>query len=67
MIEFIQSILGTYTPVTYEVYNAATETYDQIIGNGFSGVDWPYVVGAAAFLIMLWSVFRIIGIFVDKL
>lgn len=67
MVDFIRSILGTYVPVMYSYFDVALEQTHNVIPDGWSGVDWPYLVGAAAFLIMLYSVFRIIGIFVDKL
>lgn len=67
MMAFIESILGPYEPVTYLVYNAVTDSYDSVIGNGFSGVNWLYVITGLAFLVMLYSVFRLIGIFVEKL
>lgn len=67
MIDFIQSILGTYTPVIYQYFDVAMEQYHEVIPAGASGVDWPYIIGGVAFCIMLYSVFRIIGIFVEKL
>lgn len=65
MVEFIQSILGDYEPISY-VYKVGEDTIN-VIPSGVAGVDWRYMIGAIAFLIMLYSIFRIIGIFVDKL
>lgn len=65
MIEFINSILGEYEAISF-VYQVGEDTAD-IIPSGMAGVDWPYMIGAIAFLIMLYSIFRIIGIFIDKL
>lgn len=63
--DLIISIFGVYDPVTYEVpHYAADGTLlytDSIIGNGFSGVDWPYILGVLAFLVVLYCVLRIIG------
>lgn len=67
MIDFIRNLLGTYTPVVYSYFDIAMEQYHDVIPSGMAGVDWPYIIGGIAFLIMLYSVFRIIGIFVDKL
>lgn len=67
MAEFIRSILGTYTPVVYSWFDIALNEYHDYIPEGMAGVDWPYVITGIAFLIMLYSVFRILGIFVDKL
>lgn len=65
MFDYIQSILGDYEPISY-VYKVGEDTFN-IIPSGLSGVDWRYIIGAVAFLIMLYSIFRIIGIFIDKL
>lgn len=53
---FMDILLGPYTPNTY-VDNGVT-----IIASGFAGVDWTYVVRAAAFLLVLYSVFRLVGV-----
>lgn len=67
MADFIRSILGTYVPVVYQYFDIAMEQYHEVIPSGMSGVDWPYIITGIAFLIMLYSVFRIIGIFIEKL
>lgn len=67
MIDFIRSVLGEYVPVVYEYFDIALEQYHEVIPSGMAGVDWPYIIGGLAFLIMLYSVFRIIGIFIEKL
>lgn len=61
MLELITSIFGVYTPVTYEVYNAATETYETVVAQGFAGVDWPYILAVGGFFLVLYSIMRIIG------
>lgn len=54
-IAFLNSLLGTYTPVT--------ETIDGVtrVVSGMAGVDWPYLIRAAVFLLFLWCIWRIIG------
>ena len=52
---FMDILLGTYTPNTY-VDNGVT-----IIASGCAGVDWCYIVRAVAFLLVLYSVFRLVG------
>ena len=47
MINFIRSILGVYTAVTYQVYNEITETYDSVIPAGAAGVDWGYLIAGS--------------------
>ena len=52
---FFDSVLGVYTPVTVTIDGVTTAL------SGFAGVDWPYLVRAAAFLLCLWCVFRLLG------
>lgn len=54
--DLIISIFGTYEPVC--VVNAAGETE---FLTGMAGVDWPYVLGALAFIVSVYCVLRIIG------
>lgn len=61
MLELITSIFGSYTPVTYVIYNAVTESYDTVVAQGFAGVDWPYILAVGGFFLVLYSVMRIIG------
>lgn len=69
MKDLIQSIFGSYTPVTYvhefAQWDVATEQYitmrEEVIPAGLSGVDWTYVLGVLAFLIVLYCILRIIG------
>lgn len=51
-IQFLQNLLGTYTPVVNS---------EGIIPPGMAGVDWPYVIRAVIFMIVIWSMFRILG------
>lgn len=52
---FIDSILGTYVPVSY------TDGSVDIIPSGLSGVDWSYVFSGALLLLTFYCIFRIIG------
>lgn len=69
MKALIQSIFGTYVPITYDTFQTAidsttgqeTSVLVEVIPNGLSGVDWTYVLGVVAFLIMLYCILRIIG------
>lgn len=61
MYDIITEIFGTYQPVTYEVYNSATDSYDVIVASGSAGVDWTYIGGIFLFGLTLFCVFKIIG------
>lgn len=52
---FLDNLLGQYQPITY--------TIDQtnVIPAGLSGIDVPYCVRAAVFIIVLWALLRIVG------
>lgn len=65
MRAFLESILGTYTPVTY-VHYVYDESYNVVestayIPSGLAGVDWTFVFTGLAFLILLYSTLRILG------
>lgn len=50
---FLDTLLGVYTPI-------ANST--GMIPAGFAGVDFPYIVRAVVFIIVLWSLLRILGV-----
>ena len=52
MIEFFQSVLGTYTPILNP---------DETIAIGLAGVDFPYVFRAVFLLVVVYSVLKCIG------
>lgn len=69
MQSIIESIFGTYTPVTYQVTEYIEDTvngvlipntYD-VIPAGLAGCDWTYILGVAVFIVTLYCVLRIIG------
>lgn len=74
MYNFLQSILGTYTPVSYlhefAQWDEATQQYivmrENIIPAGLAGVDWLYVLSGVAFIVVIWCVLRILGGFICK-
>lgn len=53
--QFLDNLLGVYTPITF------ISDGNEVIPPGFAGVDWPYLVRALVFLLILWSIFRILG------
>ncbi|MEA5040029.1 MAG: hypothetical protein VB086_09350 [Clostridiaceae bacterium] len=52
MRDLFIALMGTYTPV---LDAAGNNVY------GVAGVDWPWVFGALAFLVVLWSFFALLG------
>ncbi len=52
MKEFLDALLGTYTPVTNP---------DGLIPSGFAGVDIAYCIRAVVFIVVLYAVLRILG------
>lgn len=68
MKDLILTLFGTYDPVMTQEAVAVTSVdgvtvieYVDVVASGFAGVDWPWVIGAFAFLLCLYSFFRIIG------
>lgn len=52
---FFDSVLGQYTPVTVSI-DGVTQALP-----GLAGVDWPYLVRAAAVLLAFYCVARLLG------
>lgn len=68
---WVESVIGTYTPNTYEVVvvdasGATVGRYDAI-ASGMAGVDWQFLATAALLLIVVWSVFRLLGVLLQNL
>lgn len=63
-LNIINSIIGTYTPVTYEVTTELSDgtlsSYDAV-ASGMAGVDWPWVISAAIYALFIYCIFRLIG------
>lgn len=62
MKAFLESILGSYSPVTYELADGST-----VIPSGLAGVDWLYVLSGVAFLLVIYCTLRVIGGMLCKL
>lgn len=70
MKELLLSLFGAYSPVMTQVYittqdadlGAVTQSYD-VVASGMAGVDWPWLLGVALFALVLWSLFRLLGVF----
>lgn len=69
--DWIASVLGTYTPVTYTVRlvgadGASAGSYTAV-AEGLAGVDWEYIFTALFLLIVVYSVFRLLGVLLSKI
>lgn len=66
----IIDLFGSYQPVTYTEYISYTtadgatmwDSYE-VVASGLAGVDWPWVAGVFLFAIVLYSLFRLLGVF----
>lgn len=69
MVDFISSILGEYTPVTYEaVYGIGSDVVRyNVVPPGLAGVDWLYVLSGVLFIVAVYSVFKILGGLICKI
>lgn len=64
MRDLIESLFGTYIPPTYT--ETVGELTQEVIPSGAAGVDWPYVLGVLAFLLVLYCILRIFGAVISK-
>ena len=66
MRDVVVLVLGDYTPRTQtvtEYLSDGTEvTYTEVIP-GLAGLDWEWIGGAALFALALFSLFKIVGVF----
>lgn len=64
--EVVVSVFGEYQPVTHTVTDHLSDgssvTYEQVVP-GLAGVDWVWLSGVALFALMLYSLFRLLGVF----
>lgn len=60
LVEFFRILLGDYTPVSYMHGN------EVVIPSGMAGMDWPYIIRAVAFLLVFYSIFRLLGVILCK-
>lgn len=70
MRDFIVSLFGVYEPVMTQqavTYTAADGTVVtelvEVVASGAAGLDWPWIMGVLLFAIVLYSLFRILGVF----
>lgn len=67
---WLESILGEYEPVTYTVKTlvadtvnggAISQTYTKV-ADGVAGLDWSFIFTALLLLVVIYSVFRLLGV-----
>lgn len=69
MKDLITALFGEYSPVMTEQYiqtevdGALSTELVEVVASGVAGVDWPWVAGVFLFGIVLWSFFRLLGVF----
>lgn len=56
----ITQIIGSYQP------NANVVDGNLVYLDGAAGVDWVWIMSALLFLLVIWSVFRLIGVLFRK-
>lgn len=69
ILEWLSGILGTYTPVTYQVTKVidGQEIVEDVVAQGLAGVDWQYVLCGLLLLLTIYSVFRLLGILLQSI
>lgn len=65
--DFLISVLGSYEPVTYQVYDAAADAYVDVVANGLAGVDWLYVGSLFLLVVVIYCVLKCIGGLICKI
>lgn len=69
MKSLIIQLFGSYTPVmsqeiiSYTVEDVTYSSVVDVVASGAAGLDWPWIMGVLLFAIVLWSFFRIVGMF----
>ena len=69
MKDLIISIFGEYEPVMTQAIAETTVdgyiSYDmvEVVAAGAAGVDWAWIMGVCLFALVLYSLFRILGVF----
>lgn len=74
ILEWVQSILGEYEPIKYTLTQGVAGTdgniariTSNVIPNGLAGVNIEYLVTACLLLIVIYSVFRLMGVLLQGL
>ena len=65
--DFLVSVLGSYEPVAYEVYDAAADTVSRVIPSGLAGVDWLYVGTLVLLIVVIFCVLKCLGGLICKI
>lgn len=63
MRDVIISVFGDYSPVMSDVLDSEGAVIGEVVASGMAGVDWPYVLGVLGFFLILYSFFRLLGVF----
>lgn len=69
ILDWLSGILGTYTPVTYQTIKIidGNEVVEDIVAQGFAGVDWQYIICGLLLLVTIYSTFRLLGILLQSI
>lgn len=54
--DFLDTILGNYNPMVAVLPDGTVVPL-----SGFAGVDYPYIIRSAVFLLTMYALFKIIG------
>lgn len=65
--DFLILVLGSYEPVTYEVYDVVSDTVSRVIPAGVAGVDWLYVGTLALLIVVIFCVLKCLGGLICKI
>lgn len=65
--DFLLSVLGSYEPVTYAVYDVAADTVTHVVPAGLAGVDWLYVGCLALLIVVVYCVLKCLGGLICKI
>ena len=69
MKDLIIRLFGEYQPVTTQellpvMADGVTEyQMVEVVASGAAGVDWAWIAGVVLFAIVLYSLFRLLGVF----
>lgn len=54
-VDFLNKILGQYVPRVVQIAG------EDVALHGMAGMDWPYIVRAVTFLIVVYCLFKLVG------
>lgn len=69
MKALLVTLFGSYTPVTYQVFETLADgssVAHDVIASGSAGLDWTWIAGVALFAIVLLSFFKLVGVLLKK-